>query len=69
MVSVGSLTGVLGPVDLGVTTSSICSGSSSDSDSGLDVVSISEPYTSSVLGSRLVMSETLSAFSSVSTIG
>ena len=65
--SVGSLTGVLGPVGLGVTTSSTCSGSSPDSDSGLDAVSVSEPFSSSALGARQVMSETFSAFSSVST--
>ena len=65
--SVGSLTRVLGPVDLGVTISSICSGSSPDSDSGLDAVSVSESFTSSALALRLVMSEAFSTFSSVST--
>ena len=61
IVSVESITGVLGPVDLGVITSSTCSGSSPGSDSGLDAESVSESFTSA-LGSRLAMSETLSAF-------
>ena len=65
--SVGSLTGVLGSVDLGVITSSTDSGPSPGSDSGLDAVSGSEPLTSSALGSRPVMSEASSDLSSIST--
>ena len=52
--SVASLTGVLGPVGLGVTTSSTCSGSSAGSDSGLGVESVLEPLSISALGSRPV---------------
>ena len=69
IVSVGSLTGVLGPVGLGVTTSSTCSGSSAGSDLGLDAESVSEPLSTSALGSRPVMSEAFSDFYSVSITG
>ena len=61
MVSVGSLTGVLGPVDLGVTTSSICSGvltcSGCSPVSDSEGVSVSKPCKNSASGSRLVRAE------------
>ena len=69
IVSVGSLTGVLGSVGLGVVTSSTGSGSSSGSDLGLDAESVSEPRSTSALGSRPVMSEAFSDYSSVSNTG
>ena len=69
IVSVGSLTGVLGSVGLGVITSSTGSDSSSGSDSGLDAESVSEPQSTSALGSRPAMSEAFSDFSSVSNTG
>ena len=69
IVSVGSLTGVLGSVGLGVITSSTGSGSSSGSELGLDAESVSEPQSTSALGSRPVISEAFSDFSSVSITG
>ena len=58
----------LGPVDLGVTTSSVCSGSSPGSDSDLDAEPELDSFCSSALGSRLVISETLSETISETTL-